>query len=228
MAGLIDNSAPMGGGKYDDLIKVDPKDDPFEATEPATEEEQAHYDELYADFMDKLYAGARDRVVRQLKNHPQLFQSVSTAAFTVLKATYMDYTRANGEVPQAALFGEGGMISTAVDEVFKLAKIHNLEGSADMNQYTAAQMNMMKLVGEEIENRQEDGAVEETQDLLIDAELAYNPDAAAGPVSPRDRRDLNAIEFQEEARQPAGAENPAEQQAEQSPAASAPAEQGLI
>lgn len=227
MAGLVDESAQFMG-KYDDLVELNPQDDPWQASEEATPEEQAHYDELYAEFMDKLYGPQRDNAVRIVKTAPELFLGVSQASFTLLKGVYEEHRRKEGEVPQAALFGEGGMIATAVDEVFKLANTHKLKGSQDRNQYTAAQMDMMRRVGDLLEKEQSDDSVDEAQDLLLDVEEAYNPGAVSGPVGVNDQRDLEAIQYQEEARRGGvPAVNPAE--AEQvAPAESIPAAQGLI
>lgn len=226
--GLIDESKQFAG-KYDDLIQVKPEDDPWQATEEATPEEQAHYDELFAEFIDKLYGPQRDNALRIMQTTPELYQGVSQATFTLLKGVYDNHRATEGEVPQAALFGEGGMISTAVDEMFKLANAHELRGSEDINQYTAAQMDMMRRVGEYIEKEQGDDSIDEAQDLMMDVEEAYNPGVEAAPVGIEDERDLAAIAFQEEARR-GGVEpvNPAQREAEQQPAASIPNQGGLI
>jgi hypothetical protein len=154
---------------------------------------------------------------------------VSQASFTLLKGVYDDYKEREGEVPQAVLFGQGGMIATAVDEVFKMASAHKVRGSEDVNQYTAAQMDMMRRVGELLEKEQSDSSVDEAQELMMDVEMAYNPGVEAAPLGVKDQADLDAIEYQEEMRQPAAQpENPAAAQQQATPAASLPAEQGLI
>lgn len=228
MAGLIDSSKPVMGGKYDDLVELKPEDDPLQGSEPANEEEQAHYDNMFADFIDLLYGPQRDNALKMMKTTPDLFQGVSQASFVLLKGVYDEHTRKEGPVPQAALFGEGGMIGTAVDEMFKLAAAHKLKGSDDINQYTAAQMDIMRRVGDYLEKEQSDDSVNEAQDLLMDIEVANNPNVEAAPIGTRDEQDLAAIQYQEEARRPGGGnENPAAMQ-EQAPAASVPAEMGLV
>lgn len=227
--GLIDSNAQFNG-KYDDLVQVKPEEDPWQATEPVTAEEQAHYDDLYADFMDKLYGPNREHVLKILKSSSRdLYSGVAQASFVLLKGVYDEYKRKEGEVPQAALFGEGGMIATSVDEIFKLANVHKLPGSDDINQYTAAQMDMMRRVGELLEKEQSDDAVDEAQDLLMDVEEAYNPGATAPPLGRDDLQDLDAIRYQEEARRPQVEQSgPVEAEASQVPGASLPEQQGLI
>jgi hypothetical protein len=208
MAGLIDSTAQMTG-KYDDLVELRPEEDPWQGSEEASPEEQAHYDDMYADFIDLLYGPQRQNAMKMMETQQNLFQGVSQAAFTLLKGVYDEHTRKEGEVPQAALFGEGGMIATAVDELFKLANAHKLKGSEDVNQYTAAQMDMMRRVGDYLEKEQSDSSTDEAQELMLDVEEAYNPGAEAPPVGLEDQADLDAIQYQDEARAPQEAPAPA-------------------
>lgn len=187
--------------KYDKLMNLDPGEDPLAGSEEATPEEQAYYDDLFADFVDELYTNQTKNAVKMMQTSPELYQGVSKAAFVLLSGVYTKFKDKERDAAQAALFGEGGMISTAVDELFKLAQMHRLPGSDDTNQYTAAQMDMMRRVGDYLEKNQDDAAVGEAQDLIIDIELANNPDAQVANTSRADILDLDAVQFQDEARQ---------------------------
>ena len=185
-----------GVSQYDELHTLDPANDPMNADQELSQGEQATYDEMYSDFMDKMLVGGEKPIVKMIKSAPDLYAGVSQAAFTILKAIYPAYAK-EGEDASVALFSEGGMIATAVDEVYQLAQAHRLEGSDDINQYSAAQIDMMRRVGEFMEQRQEDDGVSNAQDLLMDIEEANNP-GAIGQTEPSDIADIDAVQYQDE------------------------------
>jgi hypothetical protein len=178
---------------YDELVELDPAFGPVAGNEEPNEEEQAHYDMLYADFMDELFGAQSKNAETMLRTGPELFKSVATVAFNILHAVHQRHEQRDGPVPQAALFGEGGMISTAVDEVFQMAIALQLPDSQDQDQYTAAQMDVMRQVGDYLEKSQDDGAVNESQDLLLDMETADGTVDNTPPLDAREQADLAAI-----------------------------------
>lgn len=183
--------------EYDELVQYDPAYAPVSGNEEPDEMEQAHYDALYADFMEELYDNQSDNAVQMLKANGEIYNGVSKTAFMLLKSVYQKHESRNGPTPQAALFGEGGMIHTAVDEMFKFAQAYQIAGSDNQDQYNAAQMDMMRQVGEFLEKDRDDGAVGEAQDLMIEMD-ELGGGQPNGPVSRRDRESLEAIEFQDE------------------------------
>lgn len=200
--GLTDTQASFlnKDDQYGELMTLDPGEDPMASTEEPTRAEQAQFDNLYADFMDVLYGRGEASVLKMVRTTPEIFQGVSQAAFTILRGVWGEFQRKEGEeVTPAILFGEGGMINTAVDEVFSIAKANKLPGSDDINQYAAAQMDMMRRVGEYIQQRQDDGAVEEAQDLMTDIEIANNPNVEPGVLPTQDRQSIEALSVQDEA-----------------------------
>lgn len=191
--------------QYDDLVALDPhqNEDPgmqvLTANEEPDEEEKFHYDAMYADFMDELYDNQTRNAENMLGNSRELFDGVADVAFTILKAVYQRHDQREGPVPQSVVFGEGGIVHTAVDEVFRYAQALGMPGSDDQDQYVAAQINIMKKVGEYVNNKSDDGAVEEAQDLLVDVEMAGGPYDRDPEVSGEDRRELEAVALQNEA-----------------------------
>lgn len=191
--------------QYDDFVgysnkdvATDPGIDVLTANEEPTEDEMAHYHEMYADFMEALYDNNSRSVEQLIGSSEQFYEGVSEAAMLLLRPVYQKHEQQVGEVPQASLFGEGGMIHTAVEEVFKFAQASGIEGSQDQDQYTAAHVDMMRKVGEFIENKSDDGAVEEAQDLLVDVEMA-DPNYSGSPqMQPDDTETLNQIGQQQE------------------------------
>jgi hypothetical protein len=170
-------------GLYDNLITSEPGFEPVTSNEEPSPEEQANYDEMYAAFVDELYGPQRGNAEKMLESGPQLYESVSTVAFNILSAVHQRQEQKDGPVPGASLFGAGGMISTAVDEVFAMAKSMGIPDAQTQDQYTAAQMHIMKLVGEHLEKSQDDDVVGEAQETLLDIETA---DGTADPTAPLD------------------------------------------
>lgn len=168
---------------YDELVGTNPGLGPVVANEEPNEMEMIQYNELLSDFLETLYGKSEEPAIRMLKSSRELYQGVAKVAFTVLNATHEKYIQREGPIESSVLFGEGGMISTAVDEVFKLAQGAKIPGSDDMNQYSAAQMDAMRLVGELIEKRQEDGSIDEAQDALIDMEMEAGGGEGAEPLN---------------------------------------------
>lgn len=206
MAYTQDDNAPgliRTNTQYDDFVghtnksvATDPGIDVLTANEEPTPEEMEHYHEMYADFMAALYDNNSRAVEQMIGSSEQFYEGVSEAAITLLRPVYQKHEQRMGEVPQAALFGEGGMIHTAVEEVFQFAQALGIDGSQDQDQYTAAHIDMMRKVGEYIENKSDDGAVEEAQDLLVDVEMSHgqgkNPELSGEDIS-----DLEAIAAQQ-------------------------------
>lgn len=178
---------------YDELVSRDPGYGPVAANEEPDEAEMAHYNMMYADFVEVLYGSQVKNAEQMLQTSNDLYLGVSKVAFTILQAVYQRHDQRDGPVPQAALFGQGGMISTAVDEVFSMAMALKLPDSKDQDQYTAAQMDVMRLVGEFLEKSQDDGAVGQAQDLLIDVETADGSVRDTLPINSEEQGDLAAI-----------------------------------
>jgi hypothetical protein len=191
-----------GNTQYDSLVPDAPGIEPVAGSEEPDQAEQGHYDILYADFMAELYDNNSERVLKILENKQgeTFFQGVSDAAFHILKAVHTKHVQKEGPVPPASLFGEGGMLHTAVDEVFAFAQAYGLQGSNAENQYTAAQMDIMRQAGEYLEKSSDDSAISEAQDLMLDIDEAGGGGDHPG-VAPSDRRDLAAIEYQDEVAQ---------------------------
>lgn len=188
------------------------------ANEEPTSEEMYHYHEMYADFMEALYDNNSRNVEQMIGSSEQLYEGVSEAAITLLRPVYQAHEQKEGEVPQAALFGEGGMIHTAVEEVFQFAQAAGIDGSQSQDQYTAAHVDMMRKVGEFIEKKSDDSAVEEAQDLMVDVEMA-DPNYSGSPeMSTEDTAELKNIATQnEQIAQESDAGNIAAEQAPVSP-----------
>lgn len=152
---------------YEDL---NPALGPFEADEPATQEEQDALDDVSAEILKFIHGNNSRSVLGSIANTPELYQGVGNAAFQILLAIKQQYERDGGKLPEAVLFGEGGAIHTAVDEIIQLAQAAGIQGSDDPNQYSAAMMEVMRLTGEYIETTGDDNSVAEAQELLIDVE----------------------------------------------------------
>jgi hypothetical protein len=186
--------------EYDEYVDVQapaPELAPLTASETPDEEEQAHYDTMYADFIDLLYEDSVKQVTEMLSTGGDMYDRASQAAFMLLNKVYREHDMRDGPTPQAALFGEGGMIHTAVDEIFQFAQARHIPGADEQDQYTAAQINMMRLVGEELEKEQDDDAVEEAQSLMVDVEM-QDPNYALDPqpLGAEDKMALEDIEAQ--------------------------------
>lgn len=194
MEGLLDKSLSpkqlSNNKQYDELVgSLGAQAEPLIANEEPTESEMAHFYDLYSDYMDELLGPQEKNVVKVMRSAKELYQGVAKAAFTVLQAVHMRAEQRDGPVPPAALFAEGGMIHSAVDEAFKMAQINNLPGSDSQDQYTASQMEMQRLVGEYLEKKQDDNAVDEAQELMIDIET-YDGAGDGTPLSPEERARL--------------------------------------
>lgn len=171
MPGLTqDNQVLTQNAEYDELVGDAPGLAPFTANEEPDPAEMEHFHTLYADFMEELMGPQERNAVQMLTSAPDLYQGVSKVAYNVLSAVHQRAEQRDGPVPPAALFGEGAMIHTAVDEVFQMAIANKVPGSESQDQYTAAQMDMSRLVGEFLQGAQEDGAIDEAQEMLLESE----------------------------------------------------------
>lgn len=177
---------------YDELVGMHPGLAPMHADEAPTEEETMHFNELFSDFMEQLFGNSKEAAKKMLTSAPVLYQGVAKVAFTVLKASHDKYVQQEGVELGAVLFGQGGMIATAVDEVYKLAVAIKIPGVEDEQQYSAAQFEVMRLVGEYMQKSQDDESVDGAQELLLDIEEAGGGLDASTPVSSEDRDTLAA------------------------------------
>lgn len=184
MALVQKKKGPSEAG-YDDMLAMDPGYQQLSADEDPTPEQEAQFEQVYDEFLHLIEEGGRADVVKIIENSQQLYDGVSTAAFYLLKAAKLEVENRIGPIDPAVFFGEGGMIHSAVDTVFEMAQTAGIRGSDDEQQYTAAQFDMMKKVGEYIQSAQEDGSVEEAQDLLIDIEMSGQP-RDVPPPSPQE------------------------------------------
>lgn len=180
--GLVDNQLSRNS-EYDSLVGDVPSLEPFVGNEEPDEADMEFFYEMYSDYIEELSGKQKDNAIKMMKSAPDLYQGVSQAAFTILEAVKGRVEAREGAVPPAALFGEGAMIHTAVDEMFKLARAANIPGSEDQDQYTASQMDMQRLVGEYLQKAQEDDAIGEAQELMLDSEgigATGNPEDVTG------------------------------------------------
>jgi hypothetical protein len=168
---------------YDELVGKAPGLAPVAANEEPTGEEQMQYDNLFADFMDVLYGKGEEATKKILQGPGEPYDTIAKTAFTMLKSVVAAYQHERGEIESAVLFGEGGIIHTAVDEIYKRAQAWKIPGVENMDQYAAAQINMMRLVGEYMEQKQDDEGVSEAQEALMDMEEQGNP-GGMGDVPP--------------------------------------------
>jgi hypothetical protein len=179
--------------EYDELVELDQGFGPIAANEEPDKAETAHFEMMYADFVEELYGAQSKNAEQMLKTSRDLYLGVAQVAFNILKAVHQRHEQRDGPVPQAALFGEGAMINTAVDEVFSMAMSLKLPEAQDQDQYTAAQMDMMRLVGEFLEKSQDDGAVNEAQELMLDMETADGTSNTVDPLNAEEQQDLAVI-----------------------------------
>lgn len=189
ITGLVPDKQSTGG-QYDDLVGVHPGLAPVAGTEEPTDEETMHFHEIFADFIDKIHGDSKQQVIKSLKTASELYKGVAKTAFEVLKAVYTEYTQKEGVDLGSVLFGQGGMISTAVDEVFQIAIALGLPGTNDEQQYSAAQFEVMRLVGEYLRNTQEDDSVDQAQELMLDMDEAGGASDSSTPLNSEDRNIL--------------------------------------
>ena len=111
-------------------------------------------------------------------NGPELWEVVPKIATGMLqKARPALDKAAGGETPGAVWFGEGGMISSAVDILFDIAEQEQVPGWDDTDQYQAAVMGVYKAVGEEILNTDDKSSQLEAKSLASDM-ARTNPDGS--------------------------------------------------
>jgi hypothetical protein len=114
-------------------------------------------------------------------NGPELWQVVPTIAAGMLqKARPALDQAAGGETPGAVWFGEGGMISSAVDIIFDIAEQEQVPGYDDPDQYQASVMGVYKAVGEEILNTGDANSIAEASSLAGDV-ARTRPDGSMVP-----------------------------------------------
>jgi hypothetical protein len=178
--------------EYDKLVGINPGFAPVAADTEPDETELMHFKEIYADFIDKLYDTSEKPAVKLLTSSQNLYEGVAKVAFHVLLATKSEYEQKEGKLDPSVFFGEGGMISTAVDEVFRLAQANRIPGTEDQDQYSASQFEVMRLIGEYIQSGQDDDAVSESQDLLLDIDEAAGGGRHAEPLD-SDENDTLAL-----------------------------------
>jgi hypothetical protein len=179
--------------EYDELVALDPGFGPVAANEEPDKAETAHFEMMYADFVEALYGSQSKNAEEMLKTSQNLYTGVAKVAFNILNAVHQRHEQRDGPVPQAALFGEGAMINTAVDEVFSMAMSLKIPEAQDQDQYTAAQMDMMRLVGEFLEKSQSDESINEAQELMLDMETADGLDKPVDPLNAEEQGDLKVI-----------------------------------
>lgn len=185
-----DESAAM----YDELVGMDRGFEQAAANEPASPEEQEQYDNFLSMYIKVLDGPQQERIVDMLDASKNLYQGVSRAAFLTLQSTKLKYEQTRGAINPSVFFGEGGMISTAVDLVFQMAQAAGIAQSDDMEQYSAAQFDIMRQVGEHMRAAQEDGAIGEAQDYLVDMEMGPDDSDEYDDVDPPDAEDRRALE----------------------------------
>lgn len=157
---------------FENMISMTPAMGPLNADEEPTAEEMDAYEDISAEVIKFINGDNNAAVLAAVSNTPELYQGISQAAFQILLATKQKYEQGGQKVPPAALFGEGGAIHTAVDELFQMASAAGVPGADDQDQYSAAMMNVMVLAGDYIEKASDDTSIAEAQDLLIDVEAA--------------------------------------------------------
>lgn len=176
-------------------ITAEPAFGPLTADQEPTPEEQDARDDAVAEMMTFMYGDNSDSVLGVMSNARELYQGVGQAAYHILNATKTKFEKGDVQLPSAAIFGEGGMIHSAVEELMQLAQAAGLPGSDDQDQYHAAMFETYRLVGEHIQSSGEDGSIAEAQELLIDVETAGGNMSTAPGLNPGQEEDLQgAIE----------------------------------
>jgi len=167
---------------FDKFVSLEPAVAPLAGSEPASQEEQDALDDVMSEVIKFIHGDNNSSIMRIMNNSQELYQGVGQAAFQILLATKQKYERGGQELPSATIFGEGGAIHSAVDEMFQLAQAARIPGSEDQDQYAASIMEVMRLAGEHIESGSDDTSVNEAQELMIDIESTGGP----RPVEPAD------------------------------------------
>jgi len=172
---------------FDSYADLDPGLAPFEATEPATEEETDALEDIMAHVLTFIHGENQQSVIDSISNSREIYQGVGNAAFNILLSTKLKYEKDGQKIPPATLFGEGGAIHSTVDEIFQLLEAARVPGADDRDQYAASVMEVMRLAGEHIEKSGDDASTFEAQELLIDSEEAGTPGTPVGGAPEEDK-----------------------------------------
>ncbi len=173
--------------QYDELVGMDKGFEVAAAGEPASPEEEKQFTDMLGIFMNKLHGPQEQNIVEMLESAPQFFQGVSTATMHLLQATRLEYEQKHGQPNPSVYFGEGGIIHSGVDAVFAVGQAIGREEAQSTDQYTAAMMDTMRKVGEYVQGAQEDGAVDEAQEFLLDIEMGGEDVPDVPPLDGEDR-----------------------------------------
>jgi hypothetical protein len=162
----------MAKQNFEQYVSMQPEFGPVNATEEPNAAEKEAYEDIHAEVLEFIHGPQGDNVVKMLQTAPELYQGVGQAAFQILLATKQKLEGKNGKpLPPAALWGEGAGIHTTVDELYQLAKMENIPGSEQQDQYMASMFEVYRLAGDHIQNSNEDESINEAQDLIADIEM---------------------------------------------------------
>lgn len=159
----------MQQSQYDSLAPEDGNAIGFGTVE-ATPEEQMVVDKVTDGIEQQIHGKYRDDLVQLLSSTPELWMNVASASHMLLEGAYGKLAEQQVNVPPDAWFGENGIIQSTVEMVFEVANAVALPGSEDDDQLNTAYMKTLTLIGEEL-YEEDDVAVAEAQQLLLDAEL---------------------------------------------------------
>ena len=164
----------------------DPALQHLQADEPASEEEEELAGAGLVDMMDFAFSEqGLANIVQALEQSPdELYTSVPQVVVPMLQRAKekVDAAAQGNTAPPSVFFGEGGLITQAVDIVFDIADQIQVPGFDDPDQYAAALMGTFKTIGESILDSGDENAIRETNELAEQMALT-NPD---GTERPRD------------------------------------------
>lgn len=167
--------APQQKPDFEKMVTMRPEFGPLNADEEPSPEESEAFQRINNRLLEFIHGPKSDAVVRMMQNSPELYKGVGQAAYQILLSAKQQEEKGGKELPPAALWGEGAGIHTAVDELFQLAQAAGIPGSQEQDQYSAAMFEVYRLAGEHIEQGNDDNAVKEAQELMIDVEASSGP-----------------------------------------------------
>lgn len=178
MAGQENFLGQLGG--IDTLEEgFDPMLRHLEADEPASEESEALVAAGLTDMMDFAYSEEGLANITQTLDTggQELWARVPEIAIPMLQRAknLLDDISGEEDAPSEVYFGDGGLITQAVDILFDIAQEIKAPGFDDPDQYAAALMGTFKAVGEHILESGDEGAIEQARSLAEDMALT-NPD----------------------------------------------------
>lgn len=161
---------------FSDMVSLQPQFGPLSADEEPTPEETRAFNAMYTEVLEFIHGPKSESVLGTISNAPELYQGIGNTAFQILLAVKQNMEKDGKPVEPAALWGEGGAIQSTVDELFQLARAARLPEADNPDMFSAAMFETYRLAGEYIQNANEDDAINEAQELLVDVETSTDPE----------------------------------------------------